>query len=79
MDEQQNKKWLFNLKTDPTEQKNLVTIETEKLSELSQLRQQLLSEQADPIWKGAMKSPIPMDKNLKQGFTKKDEYAYWTN
>ena len=42
MYEQQNKKWLFDLNTDPTEQKNLVTVETEKLTELSQLRQQLL-------------------------------------
>ena len=79
VDEQQDKKWLFDLNTDPTEQNNLVDTETEKLAELSKLRQELLAEQIQPIWKGAMKSPIPMDKHLKEKFTKEDEYAYWTN
>lgn len=79
VDEQQDKKWLFNLNTDPTEQNNLVDTEKEKLTELLKLRQELLAEQIQPIWKGAMKSPIPMDKHLKEKFTKEDEYAYWTN
>jgi len=79
VDEEQEKTWLFNLNTDPTEQNNLVNIEKEKLAELSALRQEIMAEQAPPIWKGALKTPIPMDKHLKEGFTEVDEYAYWTN
>lgn len=79
VDEQQNKKWLFDLNTGPTEQSNLAAIETEKLAELSKLRAEILAEQSKPIWQGALKSPIPMDKHLKEGFSKEDEYAYWTN
>ena len=79
VDELQNKKWLFDLNNDPTEQNNLVATATEKLAELSKLRTELLIEQPEPIWKGALSMPIPMDKHLKQGFTKEDDYAYWTN
>ena len=57
----------------------MATTATEQLAELSKLRAELLAEQSEPIWEGAMASPIPMDKHLKQGFTKEDDYAYWTN
>jgi len=79
VDELQNKKWLFDLNTDPTEQNNLADTATEKLAQLSKLRSQLLAEQAEPIWRGALSTPVPMDKHLKQEFTKEDDYAYWTN
>jgi len=55
VDEEQEKTWLFNLNTDPTEQNNLVNIEKEKLAELSALRQEIMAEQAPPIWKGALR------------------------
>ncbi|MFT4565401.1 MAG: arylsulfatase A-like enzyme [Saprospiraceae bacterium] len=79
VDEMQNKKWLFDLNTDPTEQNNLVATEIEKLTELSKLRQDLLVEQSEPIWKGALTSPVQIDEHIKQELTKEDEYIYWTN
>ena len=79
VDEVQNKKWLFDLNTDPTEQNNLVATETQKLAELSKLRQDLLAEQSEPIWKGALTAPVQIDKHLKEEFTKADEHIYWTN
>lgn len=79
MDEEQGKNWLFNLNVDPTEQHNLVSTELEKLAELSALRNELLAEQSAPIWQGALKSPISIDKHLNEDFTKEDEHAYWTN
>ncbi len=79
VDEEQQKTWLYNLNDDPTEQNNLVDIELKKLAELSMLRNELLSEQADPIWKGALKSPISIDKHIKEGLTQEDEFVYWTN
>ena len=80
VDEWQDKKWLFDLNKDPTEQKNLVITNPQKLEELSMLRQELLSEQqSEPIWKGALTSPVKIDETIKEEFTKEDEYIYWTN
>lgn len=79
MDEIRKTKWLYNLNTDPTEQDNLMASETQKLAELEQLLTGLLAEQIEPIWKGALKSPVPIDKHLKEVLTKEDEHAYWTN
>lgn len=79
VDEEQGKTWLFDLNTDPTEQHNLANVALEKLAELSDLRKDIMAEQSTPIWKGALKSPVPMDRHLKEGFTEVDEYAYWTN
>ena len=79
VDEEQEKTWLFDLNLDPTEQNNLASIELEKLAELSELRRAIMAEQAPPIWKGALKSPVSIDNHLKEGFTKVDEYVYWTN
>ena len=80
VDELQDKKWLFDLNTDPTEQHNLVATQPQKLAELSKLRQDLLAEQqAEPIWEGALTSPIKIDGTVKKEVTKEDEYIYWTN
>ena len=79
VDEAQQKTWLFDLNTDPTEQHNLVDTELEKLAELSALRNELLAEQSAPIWRGALKSPVSIDKHLNEVFTTGDEHAYWTN
>ncbi len=79
VDEEQEKTWLFNLNVDPTEQNNLVDIELKKLAELSDLRSELIAEQVPPIWKGALKTPVSIDRHLKEGFTKEDEHAYWVN
>jgi len=79
VDDWQNKKWLFDLNTDSTEQKNLVETESQKLSELSQLRLEILGEQAEPIWRGALTSPVQIDNDIREDLTEDDEYIYWTN
>ena len=80
VDEWQNKQWLFDLNTDPTEQHNLVESTPQKLAELSTLRQELMAEQqAEHIWEGALTSPVLIDATVKKNATKEDEYIYWTN
>ena len=80
VDEWQDKKWLFDLNTDPTEQHNLAATELQKLAELSKLRQELLAEQqSEPIWKGALTSPVLIDESIRKAATEDDEYIYWTN
>ena len=80
VDEWQAKQWLFDLNTDPTEQHNLVESNPQQLAELSKLRQDLMAEQqAEPIWKGALTSPVLIDGTTKEKATKGDEYIFWTN
>ena len=79
VDEEQEKQWLFDLNNDPTEQFDLAEIEDEKLTELLKIRHAILSEQSEPQWKGALTSPITIDKHLKEEVDKDDTYTYWTN
>jgi len=78
-DQQQQKKWLFDLKNDPTEQNNLIDQNVQKTNELNTLLTTFLAEQAKPLWEGALSSPIPIDKHLNEPKTKEDEFAYWLN
>ena len=78
-DQEQQKKWLFNLSNDPTEQNNLVNSNPNKLSELSEILAAFLAEQADPIWEGALSTPVHIDKHLNESKTQEDEFAYWQN
>ncbi len=78
-DQQQKRKWLFDLKNDPTEQRNLINQNTVKTQELSTLLTAFLAEQIAPLWEGALTSPIYVDKHLNTSKTKEDEFVYWQN
>ncbi|MFK7904969.1 MAG: sulfatase/phosphatase domain-containing protein, partial [Chitinophagales bacterium] len=79
MDDLQQKKWLFNLNADPTEQNNLVNQELQKAGELTALLQTFNAEQKPPIWPALLDSPIYIDKTLNEETTKEDEFIYWPN
>ena len=78
-DQQQQKKWLFDLKIDPTEQNNFIDQNSGKNKELSRLLTVFLAEQADSIWEGALSSPIHIDKHFRDSKTKAEEFTYWQN
>ena len=75
----QNKKWLYNLKEDPTEQINLIKSDLEKLNELEKILNKKLSEQVKPIWPSLLDWPIFIDKTLDEKVNKNDEYIFWAN
>ena len=75
----QNKKWLFNLNEDPTEQINLSKQNIEKLVELEKVLEFKLSEQSKPIWPSLLDWPIFIDKTLKMKNDVSDEYVFWAN
>ncbi|MEZ4883962.1 MAG: sulfatase-like hydrolase/transferase [Chitinophagales bacterium] len=79
MDDLQQRKWLFNLNIDPTEQNNLVEQELQKVDELTTLLQTFIAEQKRPIWPALLDSPIYIDKTLKDETTMEDEFIYWPN
>jgi len=39
----------------------------------------LAEQQAEPIWEGALTSPVLIDEYVKKELNKEDEYIYWTN
>ena len=75
----QNKKWLYNLNEDPTEQINLIESYPEKLNELGKILNKKLSEQVKPIWPSLLDWPIFIDKTLDENVIKNDEYIFWAN
>ena len=75
----QNKKWLYNLNEDPTEQLNLSESNFTKLNELEEILNNKLSEQVKPIWPSLIDWPIFIDKTLDDKVNKNDEYIFWAN
>lgn len=74
-----NKKWLFDLSQDPTEQNNLAAQELEKLAELVGELKAHKAEQMTPRWPWVGALPVPIDKTLAQPITKDDEFIFWEN
>lgn len=74
-----DKKWLFDLSKDPTEQNNLVAQEPEKVAELTAELQAHKAEQRTPRWPWVGALPIPIDKTLAQPITKGDDFVFWEN
>ncbi len=75
----QNKKWLYNLNEDPTEQINLIKSDLKKLNELEKILNKKLSEQVKPIWPSLLDWPIFIDKTLDEKVNENDEYIFWAN
>jgi uncharacterized sulfatase len=73
------KKWLFNLGADPTEQNNLAQQFPERVAALEALLAAHNAEQAEPLWPSVVQSPQLIDKAGGQPYEEGDEYIYWPN
>ncbi len=60
---QPDKRWLFNLATDPTERVNLAAVAPEKLQELEALLAAHNAQQAEPLWPSVINAPQLIDKH----------------
>ncbi|QFU77905.1 sulfatase [Halioglobus maricola] len=74
-----DKRWLFDLAEDPTEQNNLADSHPEKLSELMALLDEHQRSSRGPLYPPVTEMPIAIDKALDQRFEPGDEYIYWPN
>jgi uncharacterized sulfatase len=74
-----DKRWLFNLAEDPTEQLNLAAEAPEKVAELEALLAAHNAEQAEPMWPSVLDGPQLIDKHGGQPFEPGDDYIYWPN
>jgi uncharacterized sulfatase len=71
--------WLFDLRADPTEQRDLSRERPDKLDELQAALAAHNAAQAEPLWASQMSVPINLDKDLSQPDSPDDEYIYWSN
>ena len=78
-DGRQNKDWLFDLSTDPTEQNNLVESHPEKLAELSALLAAHQAEAVPALYPYTIESPIAIDHTLAEQPDQEAEYVWWPN
>ncbi|MDP7135043.1 MAG: sulfatase-like hydrolase/transferase, partial [Planctomycetota bacterium] len=74
-----DRRWLFNLQEDPTEQHNLADSHPEQLALLEGLLAAHNIEQADPLWPSVLNSPQLIDKDGGKEYEEGDEYIYWPN
>lgn len=74
-----NRRWLFHLTQDPTEQVNLAAEFPSRLETLEALLDAHNAEQAEPMWPSVIQSPQLIDKHGGQPFEEGDEYIYWPN
>ena len=73
------KKFLFNIDEDPTEQTNLVLQRPDKLAELEGLLAVHNAEQVDPLWPSVIQAPQLIDKTSNAAYKEGDVYLYWPN
>ncbi len=74
------KDWLFNLRADPTERRNLASTEPAKLAQLQALQQAHHAGMPPPLWQSFIQLPVFIDKTLDQRLDPAvDEYSYWSN
>jgi len=73
------KKFLFHLSADPTEQRNLAEERPDKVAELEILLAAHNAEQVDPIWPSVIAGPMVIDKHGGQPYGPGDDYIYWPN
>ena len=74
-----DKKWLFNLAEDPTEQNNLASIRPDKLAELMALLDAHHRNARGSLYPPALEAAVAIDKTLAEPFEEGDEYIYWPN
>lgn len=74
-----HKTWLFNLRTDPTEQHNVAELHADVVSRLRAKLSSIDAQQALPLWQPAIAVPIGIDKTAADPQAPGDNYIYWTN
>ena len=74
-----DKKWLFDLANDPTEQSNLAVSRPDKLKELQALLDRHQAGSRELLWHPTTERPTAVDKTRAQRVEPGDEVVYWPN
>jgi len=76
--EHPKKTWLFNLKNDPTEQKNLADGDPAQVKTLVAVLDGIDRQQHKPLWPSLFESPVAID-HPRSPIKESDEYVDWAN
>jgi arylsulfatase A-like enzyme len=71
--------WLFNLRTDPYEQRDLSAQEPQRVAELRALIEEHNANLPPPLWPALLEGPVRIDVPLNAPWTEEQEYIYWSN
>lgn len=70
---------LFDLRNDPTEQRNIAALHPEKVAELLALVKAHDAAQMPPAWSSLVRAPVPIDRPLGTAPVEGEDYVYWSN
>lgn len=79
VDGKQQKTWLFDLNTDPTEDVNLAAERPDKVAELQALLDKHHKDARPPLYASTTDLPIAIDKTGAEKAGPEDEYIWWPN
>ncbi len=72
-------RWLFDLRADPTERRDVAALHPERIAELEALLDAHDAEQAEPAWPSVIEFPVRIDKTAADPWEEGDVYTYWPN
>ena len=71
--------WLFDLRADPTERRDLSGERPDKLAELQAALAAHNAEQAPPAWPAQLSSPVYLDRDLSVPEDPDHDFVFWSN
>ena len=74
-----DKRGVFNLAADPTEQNNLAAANPQQVAVLEGLLAAHNAEQIEPLWPSVLDGAQLIDKDGSKIYEDGDEYIYWPN
>ena len=77
--ERPRKTWLFNLKDDPTEKRDLASSNPAKVAQMKALLAKHQKGARKPLYPHTIEAPVAIDKTSADRFKKGDAYVYWPN
>ncbi|MEO0883937.1 MAG: sulfatase [Pseudomonadota bacterium] len=79
LNERDNRVWLFDLASDPTEQTNLAETRPDKVADLTLLLDEHQANSVGALYEYTLESPISIDKPPVEGIEAGDDYVWWPN
>ncbi len=73
------RKWLFDLRSDPTERVNLADTRPDKRQELEAILALHEAQMVVPAWPALIEAPVPIDRPLGVAATPDEEFVEWAN
>jgi arylsulfatase A-like enzyme len=71
--------WLFNLRDDPTEQRDLSAQQPERVAAMRALIDAQNADLPAPLWPALLEGPVRIDVPLNAPWRRDQEYIYWSN